>query len=102
MVDVPANLLAMHGAVSLEAASAMGLGAQRAALADFGIAVTGIAGPDGGTDAKPVGTVCFGWASPGSAVQVEQARFAGDRNSIRNQAIDYAIQRMLEIIEQGQ
>lgn len=102
MVGVPENLLASHGAVSLEVASAMSIGAKSAALADYSIAVTGIAGPGGGSKDKPVGTVCFGWSSPQSETVAERMQFQGDRAAIRNQSISYALSRMLEIIERGE
>ncbi|MCY4148531.1 MAG: CinA family protein [Gammaproteobacteria bacterium] len=100
LVGIPEELFIAHGAVSLEVAAAMSQGAQKAALADYSIAITGIAGPGGGSSDKPVGTVCFGWAAPDSAVSVERMLFAGDRKSIRIQSIHHALVRMLAIVKQ--
>ena len=63
MLGVPAETLARHGAVSEETARSMAEGALRTSRADYAVAITGVAGPDGGTAAKPVGMVCFGWAA---------------------------------------
>ncbi|MYB35427.1 MAG: nicotinamide-nucleotide amidohydrolase family protein [Gammaproteobacteria bacterium] len=101
LVGVPQELFIDHGAVSLEVATAMSRGAQKAALSDYSIAITGIAGPGGGSRDKPVGTVCFGWADPDSEVSVERMMFTGDRASIRSQSIHHALMRMLAIVEQG-
>jgi len=99
LVGVPDELFDSHGAVSIEVATAMSRGAQKAALADYSIAITGIAGPGGGSREKPVGTVCFGWASPEPPVSVEWMRFEGDRQSVRSQSIYHALSRILKIIE---
>jgi nicotinamide-nucleotide amidase len=66
-LEVPASLLVAHGAVSVEVAASMAVGAARRTGARLGVAVTGIAGPSGGTPEKPVGTVCFGWCLDGHA-----------------------------------
>jgi nicotinamide-nucleotide amidase len=79
---VPATLLAEHGAVSRECAVAMARGIRRAAGTDLGLAVTGIAGPDGGTVDKPVGTVFLALASA-AGERVEGFRFRGDRGQVR-------------------
>ena len=68
VLGVDAELLETHGAVSEEVAVAMAEGARRLGAADIGIGVTGVAGPGGGCDAKPVGTVCFGVVGPGANV----------------------------------
>ncbi len=101
LVGVPQELFIAYGAVSLEVATAMSQGAQKAALADYSIAVTGIAGPGGGSRNKPVGTVCFGWADSNSEVSVEQMLFTGNRKSIREQSIHHALMWMLSIIKKG-
>lgn len=81
-LKVPAPLLAKAGAVSADCARAMALGVRRAAGSDLGLAVTGIAGPDGGTPEKPVGTVFLALATAAEE-RVEEFHFRGDRNQIR-------------------
>ncbi len=96
LLGVPAALLRDAGAVSEPVASAMALGALERSPADVALAVTGIAGPDGGSAAKPVGTVCFAWAvragrgaPPG--IELRTCRFDGDRAAVRTQAIAEAL-----------
>jgi nicotinamide-nucleotide amidase len=83
LLGVPRALLATHGAVSREVAEAMALGAARAAGADLAVAVTGIAGPGGGTAQKPVGLVCFATVLAGEAKSVERRFPPVDRDAIR-------------------
>ena len=95
-LGVDAALLASHGAVSAEVAAAMAAGARRAARADVGVGVTGIAGPDGGTPEKPVGLVFI--ATDGAAgTRVRRAVFPGARERVRHQATQVA----LEMIRRG-
>lgn len=83
-LGVPEELIAEHGAVSAEVAEAMALGARKATGADWGLSVTGIAGPDGGTAEKPVGLVYFGLASPDGGVKHRKILgLGGDRSGIR-------------------
>ena len=97
-VSVPEAVLLQYGAVSLQTAQAMAQGGLLNALdADVAISVTGIAGPDGGSDAKPVGTVCFGLACRTAAPILVQCHFTGDRTSIRSQAVQHAFQMLLSI-----
>ncbi|MXZ81531.1 MAG: CinA family protein [Gammaproteobacteria bacterium] len=100
MVNVPADLIAAHGAVSLEVAAAMVRGTRDIAGADYGISITGIAGPDGGSASTPVGTVCFGWLSPGGRIVTERRHFEGDRDSVRIQSIHYALGKLLDLVGQ--
>ena len=84
------------GAVSEPVARAMALGALSHSSAQVAVAVTGIAGPSGGTETKPVGTVCFAWAirrdpSQAAWVKTETRRFDGDRSAVRTQAIVCAL-----------
>ena len=95
MVGVSSQALEKFGAVSEQVASEMASGALRKANAGITVSVTGIAGPDGGTDYKPVGTVCFGWAYDGSTI-TEIKQFSGDRQAIRNQTIIYALQGVMK------
>lgn len=100
LVDVPADLIDAHGAVSLEVAAAMARGARDIAGADYGISITGIAGPDGGSASKAVGTVCFGWSSPGGRITTERQHFEGDRDSVRIQSIHCALGKLLDLVGQ--
>ncbi|MHC3004136.1 competence/damage-inducible protein A [Gordonia sp. GN26] len=84
LIDVPAELIASHGAVSEEVAAAMAEGALRHLKSDVAVSTTGIAGPDGGTEDKPVGTVCFGVAIKGRPTYTVTRRFPGDRERVRS------------------
>lgn len=102
MLGVSAAILREHGAVSEPVAQAMALGAlaQGHARAALALAVTGIAGPDGGTPEKPVGTVCFAWAlqrnpSVPPRVRTETRHFSGDRAAVRTQSIAAALEGVL-------
>jgi len=90
-LGVSAAVLAEHGAVSEEVASAMAEGVRRAVGSDIGVAVTGIAGPDGGTEAKPVGTVWFAIAGPGDHRETLKRVVPGDRQLIRAWAVMVAL-----------
>lgn len=93
------------GAVSEPVARQMALGALGHSAAQIAVSVTGIAGPDGGTAEKPVGTVCFGWAirrDPAAApwVQTATRHFVGDRASVRAQAIVTALEETIALLRQ--
>jgi len=90
LLGVPPQLLAEHGAVSEPVAEAMARGAQSRSGAAFALAITGIAGPDGGTLTKPVGTVCIALASP-QGVQVRTFVFSGDREMVRDRSAKMAL-----------
>lgn len=83
------------GAVSEDVAEQMAVGARLASAAELAVAITGIAGPDGGTPEKPVGTVWIAWAGPGADLTAELCRFEGDRNAIRRQAVAAALEGTL-------
>ena len=89
-LDVDSMVLEKAGAVSEATALQMAVGAVRESEADVSVAVTGIAGPSGGTDEKPVGTVWFGWSVNGS-VTTECAVFPGDRDAVRRQTVAHAL-----------
>jgi nicotinamide-nucleotide amidase len=91
LLGVPEPVLAAHGAVSEETARAMAAGALAKSGADLAAAVTGIAGPAGGTPAKPVGTVCFAWAAKGGAVESATRHFDGDRAAVRAASVRCAL-----------
>lgn len=93
MLGVPEALIMQYGAVSVEVAQAMVKGALEHSIADIAVSITGIAGPEGGSLEKPVGTVCFGLAMRNQGIQVEQQQFgAVGRTKIRQLACQYAIQ----------
>ena len=94
-LGVPEALLDRFGAVSNEVASAMAEGALRASRADWAVAVTGVAGPTGGTAAKPVGTVCFAWSGP-SGTSSEQRLLGGDRAGVRRDSVALALEGLLD------
>lgn len=98
LLDVQEAHLVSHGAVSLEVARAMAEGALRHSRAQAAFAITGIAGPTGGTPDKPVGTVCFAWAAQGRETVAEQAKFVGDRRAVRAQSVAYAIGHMRDFV----
>lgn len=90
LLGVAPELIETHGAVSQAVVLAMVRGALVQAHADVAVAVTGIAGPGGGSAAKPVGTVWFGWALPGR-VWCECRQFDGDRAAVRRASVDHAL-----------
>ena len=98
LLDVRAETLARYGAVSAETARELALGALRHSKGTIAVAVTGVAGPTGGTAAKPVGLVCFAWAT-GTGVRSESQRFVGDRESVRRQSVLRALEGVLEALD---
>jgi nicotinamide-nucleotide amidase len=95
LLGVSGGTLARAGAVSREAALEMAEGVQRRTGTQAAVAVTGIAGPDGGSADKPVGTVWFGWALAGRSAEAERLVFAGDREAVRRQTVAHALQGLL-------
>lgn len=103
LLGVPETLIAEHGAVSLEVAHAMAEGALKAADADLSLSITGIAGPGGGSEAKPVGMVCFGLGFKtvdGEAKSMSHVHHFEDlgRDFIREQAVVFALHWALEYL----
>jgi nicotinamide-nucleotide amidase len=96
-LGVAEETLRQHGAVSEEVAREMAAGAIRRARAQVALAITGVAGPAGGSAEKPVGLVCFAWAH-GSKMASETRRFDGDRESVRRQSVLHALERVLELL----
>lgn len=94
MLGVDATLIATHGAVSEPVVRAMVQGALQHSRAQVAVAVTGVAGPTGGSEAKPVGTVWFAWCVDGET-HSEKQHFAGDRAAVRAATVRYALQRLL-------
>ena len=97
LLGVPSETLAVHGAVSEETVRAMADGARRRFAVDLAVAVTGIAGPGGGTPDKPVGTVHFAWAAP-NRVMAARRIFPGSRESVRRQTVALALERLVELV----
>jgi nicotinamide-nucleotide amidase len=98
LLGVAPGTLERHGAVSEPTARAMAEGALRRSRASVAVAVTGVAGPSGGSAEKPVGTVCFAWAKEGRT-RAETRRFTGDRESVRRQSVIRALEGLLEILD---
>jgi len=101
LLQVQEKTLSTHGAVSEETAREMALGALERSHGTVSVAITGVAGPTGGSAAKPVGTVCFAWARKGGAVKSETRRFSGDRESVRRQSVVRALEGVLEVLGGG-
>jgi nicotinamide-nucleotide amidase len=99
MLHVRADTLHAHGAVSEQTAREMAVGALAHSHAHVAVAITGIAGPDGGTVEKPVGTVCFAWARTNRKVQAETRHFTGDRESVRQQSVSVALQGVIDLLD---
>lgn len=97
MLGVERNQLLQHGAVSEEVAAAMASGAVQHSGAQVAMSTTGIAGPGGGTEEKPVGTVCFGWQVNG-ALNSSTQQFTGNRDEVRHQACIYIIKQTLSAL----
>lgn len=99
LLDVAAEILAEHGAVSRPTAEAMVGGVLRHSVADLALAITGIAGPGGGSPEKPVGTVCFAWGWRNRSIYSEIRHFAGDREHVRRQAVVHALAGVLVLAD---
>ena len=100
LLGVREETLQKHGAVSEETAREMAQGALRRGRGTVALAVTGVAGPGGGSPTKPVGMVCFAWASARS-VRSETQQFSGDRESVRRQYVIRALEGVLQHLDGG-
>ncbi|HSD43965.1 MAG TPA: nicotinamide-nucleotide amidase [Burkholderiales bacterium] len=96
MLGVRRGTLERHGAVSEETAREMAAGALAASRAQIAVAITGVAGPTGGSPQKPVGMVCFAWAVHGGPADAATFRFDGDRESVRRQSVVVGLQGVLD------
>lgn len=99
LLGVPLAVLEAHGAVSEPTAQAMAEGALRASAATVAVAITGVAGPGGGTPAKPVGMVCFGFARRDRPTRVVTRHLPGDRAGVRRAAVVVALEGLLAAAE---
>jgi nicotinamide-nucleotide amidase len=98
LLGVAGKTLVQFGAVSTETAREMAQGVLRHSRAQVAFAITGIAGPTGGSPDKPVGTVCFCWAWPGQEPRLERMLFPGDRRLVRAQSVRHALRKMLALM----
>jgi nicotinamide-nucleotide amidase len=99
MLGVRSETLGTHGAVSEETVREMALGAVERSHAQVSVAVSGTAGPSGGSPDKPVGTVCFAWAVE-NAVESDTRHFGGDREAVRREAVVHALTGVLKRLSQ--
>jgi len=100
MLDVSQDTLARWGAVSEAVVREMVAGALNHSHAQVALAVSGIAGPGGGTSDKPVGTVWFAWGTGGGQLVTRLCHFSGDRAEVRTQSVGVALQGVLELLNQ--
>ena len=98
MLGVPAATIARHGAVSAEVVTEMAAGALARGRADVVVAVSGVAGPDGGSADKPVGTVYLAWAARDRPPRIERRQFEGDRAAVRGATVAAALQGLLDAL----
>ena len=97
MLGVTENTLNRHGAVSEQTAREMALGALKHSHASIAAAITGIAGPDGGTQEKPVGTVCFAWATANGYIKTVTRHLSGGREEVRRVSVKTALEVLLQL-----
>jgi nicotinamide-nucleotide amidase len=101
MLGVRAETLEQHGAVSEPVVQQMVLGALERSHAQVALAVSGTAGPSGGTPQKPVGTVCIAWGSKNLEPRSETLHFAGDREAVRRRSVIHALTVLLDMLEES-
>ena len=101
MLGVKEATLSKHGAVAEEVVREMAEGALARSHAQVAVAVSGVAGPGGGTPEKPVGTVCFAWASKDGVPRSETRRYQGDREAVRRQSVEHALKGVLVLLAPG-
>lgn len=102
VLGVAGITLNQHGAVSEETAREMALGALKHSRAQISVAITGVAGPGGGSADKPVGTVCFAWAKNDAALRSERHLLKGDRTEVRRQSVVIALRGILGLSSQDE
>jgi len=96
MLGVSAGTLDSQGAVSEATVREMAAGVLQHSPADLALAISGIAGPGGDVPGKPVGTVCFAWVTRGGGRRVETRHFSGDREAVRRQSVEHALEGLLD------
>lgn len=102
LLGVQASTIAKHGAVSAEVVAEMAAGALQRSPADVVVAVSGIAGPDGGGPDKPVGTVYLAWALRNGPIHAERRHFEGNRDQVRLETVAAALQGVLDVFARSQ
>ena len=100
MLGVAATTLEAHGAVSEQTVKEMVKGALARSAAQVAVAVSGVAGPGGGSDLKPVGMVCLAWGGPGTAVEAKTLQFSGDRDAVRRHTVVAALRAILKLAQE--
>ena len=98
MLGVNPQTLEEFGAVSEQTVKEMALGALKHSHAQIALAISGVAGPGGGSPEKPVGTVCFAWAAEGYPTVYTRQHFAGNRENVRSQSVAIALQGVLDLL----
>jgi nicotinamide-nucleotide amidase len=98
-LGVPKDTIQKHGAVSAQTATAMVKGAIAHSRAEIAVAVTGIAGPDGGDEHKPVGLVYIGYGDKAGVVEVAEHRFKGERDDVRRQTVEAALKHLIKFVD---
>ena len=98
MLGVKEETLGRHGAVAEEVVREMAAGALARSHAQVVVAVSGVAGPGGGTPEKPVGTVCFAWGAKDARPRSETKRFPGDREAVRRLSVEHALKGVLALL----
>jgi nicotinamide-nucleotide amidase len=101
LLGVPFEVLEKHGAVSEQTALEMARGALARSKGTISLAITGVAGPTGGSPDKPVGTVCFGWARRGGEPLTQMRVFQGDRDAVRRQSVVHSLEKVLDLLDAG-
>lgn len=99
LLKVPTRVLERYGAVSEQCAHYMAKNVQKLFGTDWSLSITGIAGPSGATPGKPLGYVCFGWSSPQGTTSESVKFLYTDRNTVRTQAAEYSLTRLLKLIK---
>ena len=97
-IGVDTHLIQDHGAVSIQVAKAMAVGAKQSSNSNIALSITGIAGPTGGTKEKPVGIVCFAWILDNDQVFSETKLFTGNRSDIRDAASEFALSQLTRLL----
>ena len=100
MLGVAEATLERYGAVSQETVAEMATGALKNSHADFSLSVSGIAGPGGGSEDKPVGLVWFAWVDKEGVISSAQKTFSGDRNEVRKQAVIFALIGLIKLLDE--